>query len=514
MTGPSPDIRHACSSTVGSLFLAQARQRGDALALVDGERRLGYAALAQRTVQLARALAARGIGRGDRIAILSENRAEYVEVQLAAAHLGAIAACQNHRMADAELQYCLRHVAPAAAFVSPRMSGRLAALGHGIAQVVSFDTPYEALIAQAPADAALPAVDPEDGLILLYTSGTTGQPKAAVISHRAEIARMAIFRIDYGLQAEDGFCAWPPMFHMGSTDSVLSTLMSGGTVICLDGPDPERIADTVAQYRIGHLPVINGMDQRVIDTMRTRGIRPRGIRLVGAMADLLAPRRVAEISTLFDAPFLNTFGATETGIAPLSGDSLPIGSAPERLSKRPNSLIEIRLVDSEDREVPTGQPGELTVRGPSLFSGYWNAPEANARDFRGGWFHMGDVFVRRDDGRYDFVDRAKYLIKSGGENIYPAEIERVLLLDPRIAEAAVVRRADAQWGEVPVAFVVRRDPGIDARDIEDLCRRHIAGYKRPKEIHFIGADELPRNSLNKVERHKLEARLREDAAAR
>src|SRR5204862_4583816 len=130
-------------------------------------------------------------------------------------------------------------------------------------------------------------------------------------------------------------------------------------------------------------------------------------------------------------------------------------------------FCEVRLVDAEDREVPDGVPGELAMRGPTLFSGYWVGADD---DFRGGWFHMGDVFVRNPDGTLDFVDRVKYLIKSGGENIYPAEIERVLLADPRVAEAAVVRRADAQWGEVPVAFVARRDEGLTADDLIARCR--------------------------------------------
>ena len=126
--------------------------------------------------------------------------------------------------------------------------------------------------------------------------------------------------------------------------------------------------------------------------------------------------------------------------------SSPVGVVPARLSKRQNAFCEIRLVDAEDREVPVGAPGELAIRGPTLFSGYWNAPEANARDFRGGWFHMGDMFVRNADGSLDFVDRLKYMIKSGGENIYPAEIERVLLADPSVADAVVVRRPDPHVG--------------------------------------------------------------------
>ncbi len=153
------------------------------------------------------------------------------------------------------------------------------------------------------------------------------------------------------------------------------------------------------------------------------------------------------------------------------------------------------------------------MRGPTLFSGYWNAAEANAHDFRNGWFHIGDICRRNPDGTIDFVDRVKYMIKSGGENIYPAEIERVLLADARVADAVVVRRADAHWGEVPVAFIARRDGSVTAEELLARCRDQLAGYKRPKQIHFVGADELPRSTTGKILRHEVEKWLTEGKPA-
>jgi fatty-acyl-CoA synthase len=170
-------------------------------------------------------------------------------------------------------------------------------------------------------------------------------------------------------------------------------------------------------------------------------------------------------------------------------------------------LCSVRLVDADDHDVPDGEPGELAMRGPSLFSGYWQAEEANAEDFRDGWFHMGDMFVRNSDGTLDFVDRRKYLIKSGGENIYPAEIERVLLASPRISEAVVVRRPDARWGEVPIAFVVPDDPALSGDEVIALCRGKIASYKLPKEVRFVSQADMPRNSSGKIVRAEVEALL-------
>ncbi len=251
-----------------------------------------------------------------------------------------------------------------------------------------------------------------------------------------------------------------------------------------------------------------GMIEDIIAVAKRRGTAPRGIKLIGAMADLVPRHQLAEVTALLQAPYANTFGATETGLPPASAARVPIGAAPDRLSKIPSRSCVIRLVDPDDHDVPDGLPGELILRGPTLFSGYWNAPETNAQDFRGGWFHMGDMFVRNADGTIDFVDRVKYLIKSGGENIYPAEIEQVLLRDPRVADAVVVRFADATWGEVPIAFVARRDETLTEADLMNACRTNLAGYKRPKAIHFIGIDALPRSTTGKIQRHELEKWLR------
>ena len=177
------------------------------------------------------------------------------------------------------------------------------------------------------------------------------------------------------------------------------------------------------------------------------------------------------------------------------------------MSKRKSGLCDFRLVDPDGEDVADGDPGEAAVRGPTVFSGYWNAEATNARDFKNGWFRMGDLFRRNPDGSYDFVDRAKYMIKSGGENIYPAEIERVLLSDPRVSDAVVVRKRDAKWGEVPVAFVARRDDALSETDIEAVCRKSLAGYKRPKEVHFMRFEDFPRSTTGKILRHEMEKKL-------
>ena len=500
--------RRAAGLTVGGLFRQVARFEGGRIAVEDERRRVSYVALNERVNRLAHALCATGVTRGERVAMLSENCIEYLELELAAAKLGAMVACQNWRLAADELAYCINLAAPKVALVSERYAAGFAQLAHQVPKTVLLGEPYERMLAAASATEPPDIADPEDGLVILYTSGTTGLPKGAVISQRAMIARGQIGAIDRTTAPGDGFVAWAPLFHMVSTDQALATLLRGGKVVVMDGFNAERLVAVIAREPIGWLTLMPGMIEPVIAALQRSGARPAGVKTLGCMADLVPRHQIAEITTLLQAPYVNSFGSTETGSPPASKGLIPIGAVPERLAKEQSSFCEIRLVDEDDRDVADGEPGELAIRGPSLFSGYWRAPEVNAEDFRGGWFHMGDVFVRHADGTLDFVDRRKYLIKSGGENVYPAEIERLLLADPRIADAAVVRKTDPRWGEVPVAFVAKRDERLGAEEVVALCRGRIANYKLPKEIRFLAESELPRSTTGKIKRHELEARLK------
>jgi fatty-acyl-CoA synthase len=242
----------------------------------------------------------------------------------------------------------------------------------------------------------------------------------------------------------------------------------------------------------------------LIAALERNNAPPKGVGNCGVMPDLVAPHEIARVTELLGASYCNTFGATETGTAPLSGNRIAPGVIPDNLAKAPSPASEIRLVDADDNDVPEGEVGELAMRGPTLFSGYWRDDAATAEDFRGGWFHMGDMFRRRPDGLYDYVDRRKYLIKSGGENIYPAEIERVLLGDPRVADAVVVRRKDARWGEVPIALVVARGTIPDVGELATRCRAALAGFKQPKEIRLVSPERIARSTTGKIQRRTLE----------
>ena len=505
-------IGAACGiGTVGTLFSACAELHARRVAIEYRDRAMTYGELLDRVTRLTAMLAARGLRRGDRIGLLSRNRPEYLEVELAAANLGVITACLNWRLSGRELAYCIELVSPKLLIVEADLAVGLPSSAK-TSPVLEIGPEYEGELARQDGRAPPSVAQPEDGLVILYTSGTTGLPKGAVISHRAMVMRALVFASELGIAPHDSFVAWAPLFHMASTDHALATLLRGGMVVVVDGFQLEPLLTAVSRHHVGWLVLIPGMVEAFVDGLQAQRVKAKGVRVCGAMADLVPPHSIAAVTGLLQAPYLNSFGSTETGLPPATRALITPGEVPTRLSKRQNAFCEVKLVDSSDNEVTPGEPGELAIRSPTLFSGYWQTEETNTRDFRGGWFHMGDVFRRNEDGSLDFVDRAKYMIKSGGENIYPAEIERVLLSDRRITEVAVVRAADTKWGEVPVAFVACRDDGRPTEaELADLCRRELAGYKRPREFRFIEFAEFPRSTSGKVQRHELERRVKASA---
>jgi len=500
-------VARSAQSTVASMFLDRVRWAPDAPALQLGSQTLSYRELNLRANRIANFLTHSGIQRGDQVALLAENNIEYLQCMLAAAKIGAILACQNWRLAAPELQHCLSLVAPSLLLCSPEYLELAKSLDLHGASLVSFGEELEDKLANSSDAEPDSPTEPEDPLLIIYTSGTTGLPKGAVLSHRAEVIRNIVVRAEFSIASDDTYVAWTPLFHMGAMELSIGTLISGGKVIVLGGFDPDGIADIVARERLGWLIVMPGTVDRICTALKERAVKPKGVKVCGVMADLVPGHEVAEVTALLDAPYANTFGATETGSPPCSSSLLAIGEIPTSLSKQQSRFCEIRLVDAEDNDVPVGQPGELLMRGPTLFSGYWNAEEVNEKDFRGGWFHMGDVLVRNPDGSMDFVDRVKYMIKSGGENIYPAEIERVLLADPRVADAGVVKAKHEKWGETPIAFVARKDPTVDSDQLMEECRDNLAGFKRPSDIRFIAFEDFPRSASGKIQRHELEKKL-------
>lgn len=486
--------------SVGGMFRDAALSNPSAVALWSGETQVTYAALALDVEALAGALWSRGIRPGDRMAVLSENSVEFVTLLLASARIGAIAACLNWRQTGEEIAHCLALTAPKLVYCSDRFA---APSSFGPAQ-------FRAMLEEG-ALAPKVEVGGEDGLLILFTSGTTGRPKAPVISHRAVIVRGLMMRADWGVRREDGFIAWSPLSHMAAADPTLATLMQGGTVSLLPGFEPAGIAQALTRHPVGWMILMPGMIERMAEELEALNAPLQRVAAAGCMANLVPGEQIARISRLLNAPFLNSFGSTETGIAPASGNWIAPGELPQALGKLQSTACEIRLTDAQGAEVPPGETGEVWLRSPALFSGYWDDPQATEAAFRDGWYHMGDDFRRDAEGLLHFADRSKYLIKSGGENIYPAEIELVLRNLAGVQDAVVVRRPDPTWGEVPVAFVVASGP-VTPEGLRAALAQKIARFKLPKEIHLIPSDQIERNTTGKIRRDLLEARARGEHA--
>ncbi|MGY4304517.1 acyl-CoA synthetase (AMP-forming)/AMP-acid ligase II [Bradyrhizobium sp. USDA 4369] len=498
------DIAAASRLSLAALFAKQCRLRPQHTAVVSGGQNISYAQLDERARRLQSLLSSLGCVAGDRVCILSENAPIFLELAIAAIRLRLIVSTLNVRLSHKEIRHCVELVAPKVTIVSPRLAPLLAETTRG--ERLQTGEPLDDRLQRcAPMPGAGRDDDPEAGLFIIYTSGTTGLPKGALISRRALLARLMVYVSDYGIDGGDTFIAWSPLCHMASIELGLGTLLLGGKVVVLDGADLPVICDYLERDSLSNLIFFPGMVEQTLAYLRERRPVVKQLKKFGAMADLFAPQQIADLTAILGVPFTNTFGSTETGMPPASAGRLAAGEAPSDLGKTESLLCEVALVDSSGEPVAEGQPGELVMRGPTLFSGYWNAPEATREAFHGGWYHTGDVFIRQPDGRLSYVDRSKYLIKSGGENIYPAEIERVVLQHPKIVEAAVVRQPDPRWGEVPVLVVASEAPTPGAEELVALCRSELASYKRPKRIMYVAKGSLPRNHTGKIIRSEVEA---------
>lgn len=500
----SIEARRATQLTVVELFRKQAIIRSGRIACRQDDLIRSYAELDRRTTKLGNALLANGLKPGDRIAILSENSAAFLDLFIAAAKVGVILASQNWRLSGAELAHCFSLVEPALCFVSERFRTGFDAATEGRYTTVDLGAEYEAFVDGGAEAEISDACDPENGLLIVYTSGTTGLPKGAVISQRALIARAQQYCTEFGFDSEDTFYAYSPMFHIASADLALATLMIGGTVIVSDGLKPQLLRQLLQDEKLSNLIFFPGMVSQVLEELSRMTKPVRSLKKFGALADLFPPQEIAAMTTALGKEYCNTFASTETGMMPACGGRIPVGVAPTTFSKTESNFCLVRLVDDEGRDVADGETGEMVTRGPTLFSGYWRNEAATEEVFRDAWYHTGDLFRRNPDGTLDYVDRKKYLVKSGGENIYPAEIERVVLQMVGVEEALVVRRSDKKWGEVPVLVVTVGSADVMEAGLMEHCRAHLARYKCPKGIYFVPRDFWPRNNTGKIVRREVE----------
>jgi acyl-CoA synthetase (AMP-forming)/AMP-acid ligase II len=502
MTMAEGAVAHGFS--LAALFDRSTRLFAERPAVVSSDVTLTYAELGARTDRLAASLERRGITRGDRVAVLSTTRPEYIEIYVAAAKLGVTVVGLNYRLHPTELSACLQLTEPTVLFVSPDSLPLLASLLDATAgmEVVELGSSYAELV-DAPLESR-PTWDPraDDIHSVVFTSGTTGKPKGAMISQGAAAIRALRVAHWYDLGPEDGMVGWLPLYHT-SVETVTATLLSGGRWATLERADVEEMYEQIERHRLTWIPLLPGVFTDFLDNP-ARGRHDLSTLRFGFGYANMMPQAVKEFTAKFDAYYWDAYGQTETSFLVAHGRIDP-GDEPS-FRKLPTPLLDIRIVDEDMQRVPPEVPGECVVRGPSVMTGYCDDDAATDEVFRGGWLHTGDVLVEHEDGTLSFVDRVKYLIKTGGENVYPAEVEQVICEHAAVREACVVSVQDDRWGEAIKAVVVLHPTeSMPAAAIQQWCRERLAHYKCPRFVQFATAEELPRSITGKILRNELAA---------
>ena len=469
-----------------------------------------YAQMAERAASLAGGLAERGVGRGDVVGLLSYNCPEFLETIFAANYLGAIAMPINWRLAAPEVRYILEH-SEAKAFVCDESLLELAndstkGMDALVRACVATQTPEDwATLAElhSPTPAERVAVADEDVHRLMYTSGTTGRPKGVMLTHANLAWKNFAHIVEFGYTSADLGLACGPLYHVGALDLTTTSLIAAGaTTIIHPVFDAAAVVDELERSRCSTVWLAPAMVNAIMALPDIEQRDLSSVRLIINGGEKMPIPLIERIQRTFpSAWFADAYGLTET----VSGDTfLDRDSIVTKLGSvgRPCLHLELDIWDEDGNSVATGERGEIVMRGPKVFKGYWRDPDATAKAFAGGWFHTGDIGVRDEDGYLFIVDRLKDMILSGGENIAGSEVERVLYEHPAVLEVAVVGRPDEKWGEVPVAFVALRGGATATADeLMEHCRGQLAKFKVPKDVTFI--DALPRNPSGKVLKREL-----------
>lgn len=485
----------------------------DDLALVFEDRTWTYGELDDHVDAVAAGLGDLGIGRGDIIAILGMNSPEYLITTLAAARLGAVFLPLNYRLHVEEIAYVLRHSGATTLLTELEYHDTVAQVLHRLetppARVLTLhDTApdgwlawHEVAAAGRGRQVADADVADDDLQRILYTSGTTSLPKGAMITHGNCNANMDLQVVELGLRHGQAVLVFGPLYHVGGLDIPgYATWYAGATMVLMRRFDATSILELVDRYRIVGMAMVATMVHMIRELPNRLDYDTSSVQWL--IFSQVAERLFRDTNEVFpQARLIEGYGLTETcnGVSYLDAKNMwnKIGSV-----GRPAHRVEIRVVDDDGVPVPTGELGEIVVRGPKVSPGYWRDPERTAETHKNGWFHTGDIGRFDEDGYLYVVDRKKDMIRSGGENLASSEVERVLYEHPAVSAAAVVAMPDERWGEVPRAFVVLA-PGHTAteEELRAFCSEHLGKFKVPKQVVFL--DELPRNPSGKVLKREL-----------
>jgi len=508
---------------LGEALGAHARISPDRLGARDLSRSMTFREWNARSCRLANALAGLGLRKGDRIAVLAYNSVEWMEIYAATAKAGLVAVPINFRLVGSEIRYIVENCEARALIVQDDLLGPIEEIRADIpvedGKFIHFGAAapagyasYEALLADGRDSEPAAEVRPEDPWMLMYTSGTTGRPKGAIRSHGAGALLSLVTAIELGFDRDDSALLAMPMCHANSLyfSSTLAYVGGDCSIYSRKSFDPEHFLRTMSAGGETFTSLVPTHYVMMLDL-------PAAVReacatdRVGKLMISSAPARQEtkrEIMEFFrNAGLFELYGSTEAGwVTMLHPDEQfsKLGS----VGRECVGSGQIRLLDADGRDVPDGEVGELYSRTPYVFDGYWKLPEKTRQAFRGEYCTVNDMAQRDADGYYYLVDRKSNMIISGGENIYPSEVEAVLGAHPAVREAAIIGLPDAKWGERVHGVVVLRDGATASEDeLLEWCRTRIAGYKRPRTIAFIRDEDMPRTATGKIQHRLLKTRI-------
>ncbi len=515
---------------LGQNLKMNAKKFPDKIAVKDCHRSLTYAQLNQRVNRLAHGLLGLGLSKGEKVAVLLENSLEIVEVYLAVAKTGLIIVPINFRLASGDVQYIVDNSDARAMIVHDLFGPSVNAIRDSLPYVPADNyimvgekaegyRAYEDFIGAASESEPQVDVSAADTWILIYTSGTTGKPKGVLRSHESHIAYYLINAVDFGFNEHDICMNVMPLCHINSVFFTFIFTYIGASVYIHPAMSfkAEEILEIVEREKISFISLIPTHYNLILNTSEqarrrdTSSIR----KLLCSSAPVRKDMKLAIMDFFPGVELYEAYGSTEAGIVTIL--------KPEFQMKKLGSIgfeslgtDEVKIVDNTGREAAVGEVGELYSRGPMLFDAYYKLPEKTAAAFRDGWFSAGDLATRDEDGFYLIVDRKDNMIITGGEHVYPSEVEAVIAGHECVFDCACIAVPDDKWGEKVVAVVVLK-PGIDKNSVDDAtirgcCRGRLAGYKTPKQVIFIEAEDMPRTATGKVLHRKLREKFIDPAA--